>query len=256
VAERSSIYGESKVAAERIVIAAHNTSSSTDGRDQMNVVAKQRTSDDLDEEVRNDRPQITMSTCVLRPSVVFGPGDNQLIPSIHACIAKGETRWRLGDGTNLWDTVYVDNLADAHLLAVENLLYFQSQSVRVGHSEASTVAQATGGQRSAAGEIFFIQNNEPISFRDFCVAIWKEFGHFPPAWEIRIPEGLGWMLGLCAEALSRIARQPTTLSRGSVMDACAMRYASGEKARSILGYFPRIGLEEGLGRSCRVSALN
>ncbi|KIW72242.1 hypothetical protein PV04_00451 [Phialophora macrospora] len=203
VAERSSMYGESKAAAERVVIAANNES---------------------------------MSTCVLRPSVIFGEGDNQLIPPIHACIAKGETRWVIGSGTNLWDTVYVGNVADAHVLAVENLLQSQSETPPAGR---------------AAGETFFIQNNEPVSFRDFSLAVWKEFEHFPPAWEIPIPEGLAWVLGLVAEVFTRISGTPTTLSRGSVMDACAMRYASGDKAKKILGYQPRIGLEAGIKRSCQ-----
>ncbi|ETI29124.1 hypothetical protein G647_01577 [Cladophialophora carrionii CBS 160.54] len=212
-AERSSVYGESKAAAERIVIAANKES---------------------------------MATCVLRPSVVFGEGDDQLIPPIHACIAKGETRWIIGSGTNLWDTVYVGNVADAHVLAVENLLQFLP--------ETSSPLDGDGiGTETAAGQTFFIQNNEPVSFRDFSLAVWKEFGHFPPAWEIQIPEGLGWVLGLVAEVFTRISGTPTTLSRGSVMDACAMRYASGDKARRILGYQPRVGLEAGIRRSCRVS---
>ena len=45
---------------------------------------------------------------------------------------------------------------------------------------------------------------------------------------------------------------PTTLSRGSVKDACSMRYASGEKAKRILGYEARVGIEEGLRVSCQV----
>jgi sterol-4alpha-carboxylate 3-dehydrogenase (decarboxylating) len=96
-----------------------------------------------------------MSTCVLRPSVLFGRGDTQLIPSIHACLAKQETPWIVGDGTNLWDVTYVDNVADAHVLAAENLM----------------------SSKTAAGEIFFVQNNEPISFRDLSLEIWKNFGH-------------------------------------------------------------------------------
>lgn len=207
VAAKSSIYGESKAEAEQIVIAA------------------------------NSEP---MATCSLRPSVLFGEGDGQLVPPIHACIAKGETRWIIGDGQNLWDTTYVGNVADAHVLAVENLLQFRSES-----SDRWT--------ESAAGQTFFIQNNEPVSFRDFSLAVWKEFGHFPPSWEIRIPEGLGWVLGLVADVFTRITGTPTTLSRGSVMDACAMRYASGDKAQRILGYQPRVGLEVGIQRSCQVS---
>ena len=34
------------------------------------------------------------------------------------------------------------------------------------------------------------------------------------------------------------------------MEACATRYASGEKARRILGYEARVGIEEGLRISC------
>ena len=210
--EKSSIYGESKVDAEKIVISANASS---------------------------------MSTCVLRPSVIFGEGDNQLIPPIHACIAKDETRWIIGNGTNLWDTVYVGNVAEAHMLAVDNLLHFKSEKSK-GYRIVT---------ESAGGETFFIQNNEPISFREFSLAVWKQFGHFPPAFQVRIPQGLGWLLGLFAEVITRIAGTPTTLSRGSVMDACAMRYASGDKAKRILGYQPRVGLEAGIERSCRVSPL-
>lgn len=60
-------------------------------------------------------------------------------------------------------------------------------------------------------------------------------------------------MGLLAEWKTYIMGTPTTLSRGSVKDACSMRYASGEKARRILGYEARIGIEEGLRVSCLVS---
>lgn len=113
---RSTIYGESKAIAEEIVLAANDPD---------------------------------FLTCVLRPSVLFGPGDHQLIPSIHTCIGKGETAFVLGDAENLWDVTYAPNVADAHVLAVENLL----------------------SSKTAAGEAFFIQNNEPITFRDFCLEV-------------------------------------------------------------------------------------
>ena len=170
-----------------------------------------------------------LKTCVLRPSVLCGEEDNQLIPSIHACIAKRETPYIIGSGRNLWDVTYVANVADAHVLAAGNLL--------------STM--------TAAGEAFFIQNSEPISFRDFSLATWKHFGHIPP-FEIVVPAGLAWFAGLLAECFTWASGTPTTLSRGSVKDACSTRYASGLKAEKTLGYRPRIGIEEGLRRSCEV----
>ncbi|KAF7932269.1 hypothetical protein BELL_0228g00040 [Botrytis elliptica] len=195
-AKRSSIYGESKAKAEKNVLAANSP---------------------------------TFSTCILRPSVIMGPGDKQLIPPIHACIAKGETPFIIGSANNLWDVTYVTNVADAHVLAAENL-------------RSSTP--------TAAGEIFFIQNNTPITFRDFSRAVWKEFGHIPP-YEVTIPQGLAWVAGLLAEATSWLtgSKEPT-LSRGSVNDACAIRYSSGEKAKRILGYEAKVGLEEGIRLSC------
>lgn len=170
-----------------------------------------------------------MQTCALRPSVLCGPGDYQLVPAIHACIAKGETPFVIGDGLNLWDVTYVTNIADAHVLAAENL--------------------ATS--KTAAGEAFFIQNNEPITFRDFCLAIWRHFGHIPP-FEIKIPQRLAYFAGLVCETFTWVMGQTTTLSRGSVKDACAVRYASGEKAKRILGYEARVGIENGIRMSCEV----
>ena len=170
-----------------------------------------------------------IKTCVLRPPPICGEGDRQLLPPIHACIAKRETPYIIGNGYNLWDVAYVGNVADAHVLAAENLL--------------STM--------TAAGEAFFIQNNEPVPFRDFSIAVWKHFGHIPP-YEIVIPFALAWWAGLLAEILTWMSGATTTLSRGSVRDACNVRYASGFKAEEILGYRPRVGIEEGLRRSCEV----
>lgn len=171
-----------------------------------------------------------MATCALRPSVLCGPGDDKLVPPIHACIAKYETPFIIGDGDNLWDVTHVSNVADSHILAVENLMT----------------------SRTAAGEAFFIQNNEPITFRDFCLAIWTQFGHVPP-FQLRIPESLAYVAGLLCEMATWVTGATTTLSRGSVKDACAVRYASGEKARKILGYEARIGMEEAIRLSCEVS---
>lgn len=172
-----------------------------------------------------------MATCSLRPSVLCGPGDPQLLPPIHACINKWETPFVIGDGFNLWDVTYVTNIGDAHVLAAENL---------------------NSLQQTAAGEAFFIQNNEPITFRDFCLAIWANFGHTPP-FEVHIPRCMAYLAGWMAEILTWASGSTTTLSRGSVGDACSVRYASGDKAKKILGYEARVGIEDGIRLSCEVS---
>lgn len=103
--------------------------------------------------VANDR---TMATCALRPSVIYGPRDHQMIPSLHACIAKGETLCIIGDGLDLWDVTYVADAADAHVLALENLL-------------------STG---AATRQVIMILNEQLLLSRDFCLAVWKELGYY------------------------------------------------------------------------------
>lgn len=84
---------------------------------------------------------------------------------------------------------YVDNVADAHVLAVDNLLT----------------------SRTAAGEAIFITNEQPIPFRDFCLAVWREFEHFPP-FEINIPRIVATFFGLLADLITRLTGTQTTLS--------------------------------------------
>lgn len=170
-----------------------------------------------------------MVVCAIRPTITFGPQDPLFIPTVHRCIAKRETPYILGTGQGLCDFTYVDNIADAHVLAVENL--------------TST--------KTAAGEAFFISNGEPVSFRDCCLAIWAEFGHVP-RYQVRVPESVAWCAGYAAEWVSWLSGTRLGLCRGSVYDALKTRYTDISKARKILGYAPRVGLAEGLRISCLV----
>jgi sterol-4alpha-carboxylate 3-dehydrogenase (decarboxylating) len=113
----------------------------------------------------------------------------------HRCIERCETPFIIGSGTNLCDWVYISNVADAHVLAVRNLL----------------------NSGTAAGEAFFVTNGSPTTGRDFCLAVWKEFGHVPK-FEVRIPKGLAWWLALTSEWVCWATGAQGTLSRGLVLD--------------------------------------
>ncbi|PIG84280.1 NAD dependent epimerase/dehydratase [Aspergillus arachidicola] len=158
-----------------------------------------------------------MAACSLRPSVLCGPGDDR----------QGEPPFIVGDGQNLWDVIYVTNVADAHVLAAENPV----------------------SSMTVASDIFFIQNNEPITFRDFCLAIWAHFGHTPP-FEIHTPEKLAYLVVLICGFLTWVFGTTTTLRCGSARDVCSVRYANGEKAKLVLGYRPRVVIETGIRLSC------
>ena len=125
--------------------------------------------------------------------------------------------------------MYVDNVADAHVLAVENLL----------------------SSKTAAGEAFFLSNNEPLPFRDICLAIWAHFGHIP-TFQVHIPLSLAVFAGHVSGWVTWFTGKPMTFSSGSVLDASTTRYINGSKARTILGFAPRIGLEEAIRITCKV----
>lgn len=98
----------------------------------------------------------------------------------------------------------------------------------------------------------FITNGEPVALRDLCLAVWKEFDHFPK-FEVTVPEGLAWWLGYASEWAGWLTRSEGMLSRGVVYDGCRHRYVSIVKANTLLGYKPRVSLDEGLKISCKVS---
>ncbi|OQO08823.1 hypothetical protein B0A48_05713 [Cryoendolithus antarcticus] len=171
-----------------------------------------------------------LKACVLRPAPIIGPEDTQVISLIHGLIAKGETGFIIGDGNNLSDWLYISNAALAHVLAAENLL----------------------SSSTAAGEVFFITNQQPVCFWDLLAAIWAELGHYPRR-RTKIPVEMALVWAWLMELWGWISGREVGIGRGSVRDAAAVRYVSCEKAVKMLGYRPLIdgvGLREGVRRSC------
>lgn len=168
-----------------------------------------------------------LKACALRPCTILGPDDTQVISVLHDCIGKGETYFIVGDGDNIYDWMYIDNAVHAHLLAAENLLT----------------------SKTAAGEAFFITNQEPAYFWDFLAFIWAQFGH-EPAFRVHVPVGLAMVVAFVLEWVTWLMGLPTTLDTGSVKDGIRTQYASNEKAIEILGYKPIVALSEGVVRTC------
>jgi 2-alkyl-3-oxoalkanoate reductase len=85
-----------------------------------------------------------LHTCSLRPHLIWGPGDTNLVPRLVDRARAGKLA-RIGDGTNRVGVVYVENAARAHLLACDRLV------------EDSPVA----------GSCYFLTEPEPVNCWDF-----------------------------------------------------------------------------------------
>ena len=62
----------------------------------------------------------SLATMSIRPHLIWGPGDNNLLPRIIARAKTGRLR-KIGYGNPIIDPVYVDNAVEAHLQAADRL---------------------------------------------------------------------------------------------------------------------------------------
>ncbi|ETO14114.1 3beta-hydroxysteroid-dehydrogenase/decarboxylase isoform 2 [Reticulomyxa filosa] len=60
-------------------------------------------------------------TCALRPHFVFGPGDTHFMSQIINRAKRGELTHMIGEGHNVTDFTYIDNVVHAHILASSKL---------------------------------------------------------------------------------------------------------------------------------------
>ena len=63
-----------------------------------------------------------LRTVCLRPPVIYGERDSQLISGAFAVLRDKNTHFQLGDNTNPHDSIYVVNAISAHIMAAKALL--------------------------------------------------------------------------------------------------------------------------------------
>ena len=171
-----------------------------------------------------------LRTCAIRPSGIFGPRDAQAWPGIIEAGKKGQSKYQLGNGKNLMDWTYVENVAHAHCIAAEKLAIEDSK---------------------AGGEAFFITNNEPIPFWEMPKYVWSSLGY--PIPKIVIPAllilFLAWVTDLIVKILSPVKTIKPTLTYFRVVNATTNRTFNTKKAKEILDYEPIFSLAEGMAKT-------
>ncbi|HOC44396.1 MAG TPA: NAD-dependent epimerase/dehydratase family protein [Thermoanaerobaculales bacterium] len=166
-----------------------------------------------------------LATVALRPHLIWGPGDTQLVGRIVARARAGRL-WLVGDGANLVDTTFVDNAAAAHLLACERL---------------------QPGAR-CAGNAYFITNGEPRPIAEVLARILAASGE--PPLRRRLPYPLAWAAAAVVEAGYRALapRAEPPLTRMLVRHLATAHWYDITAARRDLGYSPAVSLDEGFRR--------
>lgn len=156
---------------------------------------------------------------------------DQIIPGLWTSYKLGRTGVQLGDNKQPTDWTYVTNAADAHILAADKL--------------------STDTNPPVAGEIFFITNDDPMPFWTFVNGIWDRLDKIYPGKRIKkkplvIPRTLASVFAFISESIAWITGKPTSFTKFNVIFICTTRWHNIEKAKKVLGYKPKVSMEEAL----------
>ncbi len=167
----------------------------------------------------------SLRTLALRPHLIWGPRDNHILPRIVARARSGRLRI-VGDGQNRVDTVYVDNAAEVHLCA----------------------ARALDAEPQSSGRAYFISNDEPVNAWDFINRLLAVAGVAPVRKRIsrRAARSVGAVCEWLWTVLPLSGEPPMT--RFLADELSTSHWFDISAARQLLGYSPRVSLDEGLGR--------
>lgn len=156
---------------------------------------------------------------VVRPGAIYGPGERRLLKLFRA-IARGRYAV-VGSGKPFYHPVFIDDLVDGYLLALERPEAVGQAFIIAGPRYVSQDALAALIARASGGRI--------LPFR-------------VPAWPF-VAAG-----ALCEALLVPLGIEPP-LHRRRVEFWVNSRAFSIEKARRLLGYAPKVDLEEGIART-------
>lgn len=159
---------------------------------------------------------------VIRPHVVWGPGDTQLVERILDRAASGRLPL-LNDGTALIDTTYIDNAADAIAQGYERLEQIHGTPLVVTNGQPRMVAELIEGICAAGG----------VAAPKFSVPAGVARGAgrlIERAWAVRPGEDEPPMTEFLAEQLS------------------TAHWFDQRLTRQLLDWTPRVSIEEGYGK--------
>lgn len=163
-----------------------------------------------------------LATVSLRPHLIWGPGDNHIVPRIVRRARAGRLV-RIGNKPCRVDTVYIDNAAEAHLLALDAL--------DIGSK--------------VAGKTYFISNDEPLPLWEVVTRILDAAG-VPPV-NRSVSETLATVAATVLEGAWRtfsLSGEPP-LTRFMAKELSTAHWFDISAAKRDFGYTPRVSIDQG-----------
>ena len=168
------------------------------------------------------RDSDAMRVVAIRPHIVWGPGDTQLVARIVDRARRGRLPL-LNGGTALIDTTYIDNAASGIVAALHRAHF-------------------------AHGKAYVLTNGEPRPVADILAGICLAAGVRPPSWSI--PAGLGRAVGTVIERVwaVRPGSDEPPMTRFLAEQLSTAHWFDQRDIREALDWSPAVSLDEGLRR--------
>lgn len=168
------------------------------------------------------RDTSSLRVVAVRPHLVWGPGDTQLVARIVERAHRGRLPL-LNGGTALIDTTYIDNAA-------------------------SGIAAALERAPEAHGQAFVLTNGEPRPVGDLLADICLAAGVPPPHWSI--PARLGRTAGAAIERIWGIlpGTDEPPMTRFLAEQLSTAHWFDQRETRRALAWSPTVSIDEGLRR--------
>lgn len=180
-------------------------------------IAKTKAEKEIVEMIKKGFPAV-----VIRPAICYGPRNVSNMTRVFQSVAKGKY-FIVGSGKNRWHLTYVSDVVDAFILASKKM--------------------------DALGEIFIIAGPRPYTMNEFLQTMAKIMNVKPP--KIHLPKLPLYIIGKLIFYPFEKKGIVVPFTHKSVMFLTNDRYYSTKKAEKILGFRPKIELEEGLRKTIR-----
>nr|WP_217499732.1 NAD-dependent epimerase/dehydratase family protein [Curtobacterium flaccumfaciens] len=160
----------------------------------------------------------------VRPHLVWGPGDTQLVGRIVERARAGRLPL-LDSGAALIDTLYIDNAATAMVAALEHVT-----------------------DDGVHGNAYVVTNGEPRPVADLLAGICTASGVRPPQWHV--PAAVARAAGSVVEAVWRVrpGEDEPPMTRFLAEQLSTAHWFDQRRTRSDLRWTPSVSIDEGLER--------